>query len=294
MPWRTSANEQRSCEEVRPIYWSARPKSYMLRTRDWDDFPNGRWGDSSSPAYGSLSDYYLFAPPASSKTSLVQEYGTPEQLQDVYQVFHDFVVGSGGVKRLPWVEDALDAETSELEPMLSQLNSAGFCTINSQPAANGVSSTDQVHGWGGPDGFIYKKAYVEFFCDRHHLEVLLSVMKDFPMMNYHALNHDGSIRFANVHEASPNAVTWGVFPCREIIQPTVADPISFPIWKDEAFELWKSQWQSLYDEGSKSWNLLQEVHDSFFLVSVVDNNYIESSLEQVFKLAIEQLENPSR
>lgn len=29
----------------------------------------------------------------------------------------------------------------------------------------------------------------------------------------------------------PNAVTWGVFPGKEIIQPTVVDPISFVSWK---------------------------------------------------------------
>ena len=24
---------------------------------DWDEFPNGRWGDSRSPAYGDLDGY---------------------------------------------------------------------------------------------------------------------------------------------------------------------------------------------------------------------------------------------
>ena len=30
------------------------------RTRHWDEFPNGRWGNSASPAFGELKDYYLF------------------------------------------------------------------------------------------------------------------------------------------------------------------------------------------------------------------------------------------
>lgn len=30
---------------MRPINWSNRPKSYLSRTEEWDDFPNGRWGD---------------------------------------------------------------------------------------------------------------------------------------------------------------------------------------------------------------------------------------------------------
>ena len=31
-----------------------------------------------------------------------------------------------------------------------------------------------------------------------------------------------------------NAVTWGVFPAREVIQPTVVDPQSFLVWKARA------------------------------------------------------------
>jgi methylenetetrahydrofolate reductase (NADPH) len=42
------------------------------------------------------------------------------------------------------------------------------------------------------------------------------------------------------------AVTWGVFPGKEIIQPTVVDYNSFGIWKDEAFALWRSQWGQAY------------------------------------------------
>jgi len=35
----------------------------------------------------------------------------------------------------------------------------------------------------------------------------------------------------NCETSKPNAVTWGVFPSSEIIQPTVVDPISFLSWK---------------------------------------------------------------
>ncbi len=41
----------------------------------------------------------------------------------------------------------------------------------------------------------------------------------------------GEINLANCDSESPNAVTWGVFPGKEIIQPTVVDPISFLSWK---------------------------------------------------------------
>ena len=35
----------------------------------------------------------------------------------------------------------------------------------------------------------------------------------------------------NCDPMQPIAVTWGVFPGKEIIQPTVVDPDSFLIWK---------------------------------------------------------------
>ena len=46
---------------------------------------------------------------------------------------------------------------------------------------------------------------------------------------------------------SVNAVTWGVFPEKEIVQPTIVDASSFRVWKDEAFDLWIKQWASIYE-----------------------------------------------
>ncbi len=44
-----------------------------------------------------------------------------------------------------------------------------------------------------------------------------------------------------------NAVTWGVFPEKEIVQPTIVDASSFRVWKDEAFDLWIRQWAAIYE-----------------------------------------------
>lgn len=38
-------------EEVRPIFWANRQTSYVSRTNNWDEFPNGRWGDSRRYVY---------------------------------------------------------------------------------------------------------------------------------------------------------------------------------------------------------------------------------------------------
>ena len=106
----------------------------------------------------------------------------------------------GNIRKLPWVEGELEAETlatSHLHQSLVRLNENGILTINSQPATNGVPSTDPVHGWGGPHGYIYKKAYLEFFCSPQTFQLLLEILAEFPMMTYHALNASGTENHSN-------------------------------------------------------------------------------------------------
>ena len=45
-----------------------------------------------------------------------------------------------------------------------------------------------------------------------------------------AVNAAGEVR-SNIRHNEANAVTWGVFPAKEVIQPTVVDPTSFSVWK---------------------------------------------------------------
>ena len=58
-PHEGSLGWNRREEDVRPIFWRNRNRSYVARTQDWDEFPNGRWGDSRSPAFGELDAYGL-------------------------------------------------------------------------------------------------------------------------------------------------------------------------------------------------------------------------------------------
>jgi len=48
--------------------------------------------------------------------------------------------------------------------------------------------------------------------------------------------------------------------------------ISFIAWKDEAFSIGK-QWAALYDEGSPTRKLLNEITDTYYLVNVVHNSF---------------------
>lgn len=54
LPWRPAATTKRQTEQVRPIFWSNRPRAYLKRTSDWDSYPAGRWGNAASPAYGEV------------------------------------------------------------------------------------------------------------------------------------------------------------------------------------------------------------------------------------------------
>ncbi len=79
------------------------------------------------------------------------------------------------------------------------------------------------------------------------------------------------------------AVTWGVFPDSEIVQPTVVCPHSFLAWKTEAFNVWTNVWAELYDEDSESRKVLAEMKDTLYLVNVVDNDFVGGDIFSVFK-----------
>jgi len=106
---------------------------------------------------------------------------------------------------------------------------------------------------------------------------LLETLKQYPQVNYHIIDSQGYYDHTNTDRYSPIAVTWGVFPSREIAQPTVVDPVSFNFWKDEAFALWREQWQSLYEKNSQSYNIIQDICDNFYLVNLVDNDFIKGN-----------------
>ncbi|XP_062170407.1 methylenetetrahydrofolate reductase (NADH) 2-like [Alnus glutinosa] len=280
LPWRRPANVFRVKEDVRPIFWANRPKSYISRTTGWDQYPHGRWGDSCNPSYGALTDYQFMRPRARDK-KLLEEWATPlRNVEDIHEKFKKYCLGK--LRSGPWSElDGLQPETRIINEQLGKINLKGFLTINSQPAVNGEKSSSPSVGWGGPGGYVYQKAYVEFFCSREKLDALVDKCKVFPSLTYMSVNKQGSW-ISNASKTDVNAVTWGVFPAKEIIQPTVVDPTSFQVWKDEAFEIWSRGWACLYPEGDPSRKLLEEVQSSYFLVSLVDNDYIHGDLFAVF------------
>ena len=187
--------------------------------------------------------------------------------EDVYEVFASYVEGK--IPLLPWCETELQAETSSISGDLAALNRSGFLTINSQPAVNGAKSDDSVFGWGGAGGYVYQKAYVEFFVSPESLQYFMEAIPKYENLNIHAINSTGEL-FNNGHK-TVTALTWGVFPNREILQPTIFDPDSFVVWSKESFLLWKEGWANLYDDETKSSELLYYVSNTMCMCACVDD-----------------------
>jgi methylenetetrahydrofolate reductase (NADPH) len=282
-PWKMGTGNRGNVEKTRPIFWAQRPRSYVDRTSSWDDFPNGRFGSRESPAYG------LFSKPPKPSDKVLKERAEQwafEGEKGMFQVFVDFLTPNKKVKLLPWCQEQPGDETVSIRNRLIQLCEAGLVTINSQPRVNGALSTDPLFGWGPAGGVCYQKAYCEFFCAPETLKIIEEGIKEYPQIEIMAVNSKGDLRgntqgnqthYTNT-TTHVTAVTWGVFPGQEIQQPTVVDLSSFVAWKDEAFELWSDWYEALGAEATASKAVIKKCQSDWYLVNLVDNNYLSSDL----------------
>merc|ERR1712182_176714 len=93
------------------------------------------------------------------------------------------------------------------------------------------------------------------------LKKIEAALKDHPYIAMMGINNAGELR-GNM---------------QEIQQPTVVDLNSFVAWKDEAFELW-SDWYDALPEDSASRAVIKKCQSEWYLVNLVDNNYLSSDL----------------
>lgn len=232
---------KRKNEEVRPIFWKRRPYSYVARTSQWavDEFPNGRFGDSSSPAFGDLdlcgSDLIR-----QSANKCLELWSTPTSINDVAFLVINYL--NGNLKCLPWSDIPINDEINPIKAHLIELNQHSIITINSQPQVNGIRSNDKIHGWGPKDGYVYQKQYLEFMLPKTKLPKLIDTLKNNEFLTYFAIDSQGDLLSNHPDNSKSNAVTWGIFPGREILQPTIVEKISFLAWKEEFYHIlneWK-------------------------------------------------------
>ncbi|KAJ5510088.1 Methylenetetrahydrofolate reductase [Penicillium expansum] len=262
-------------EDVRPVFWRNRNSSYVARTQTWDEYPNGRWTDSRSPAFGELDAYGVGLKGTNEQN--IKLWGEPKSIKDISDIFVNFLTGK--LDRLPWSDSPITTEAQDIQEDLLKLNQRGFLTINSQPAVNGVKSSHPVYGWGPKNGFVYQKAYLELLVPSNLIDELITRIEKNNDLTYHATNKKGELK-TNTRD-SPNALTWGIFAGREIIQPTIVETVSFLAWKDEAYLLGE-HWSKCHDAASPSRKLIQHVMDDWYLVNIVDNDFHRSNA--VFEL----------
>jgi methylenetetrahydrofolate reductase (NADPH) len=252
------------------------------REATWDDFPNGRFGDARSPAYGEIDGYGVSL--HMSITQAVKLWGHPKTRQDINDLFVKHIQGQ--LSAIPWSEEELLAESSTIQPHLLRLNQKGWWTVASQPAVNGLRSSDGTFGWGPPNGFVFQKSFVEFFIPASEWSVLKEKLNSSELCDsvcFYAGNAKGdfvsSDKGGHVDGSSgagpsTNAVTWGVFPGKEIITPTIIEEVSFRAWCEEAFGIW-GEWAKVYGRGSDSEKLLSGIKDEYWLVNLIHHDFVE-------------------
>ncbi|KAK3825228.1 MAG: methylenetetrahydrofolate reductase-domain-containing protein [Benniella sp.] len=300
----TSSGSDGAETHLNPLIW--KPSDDLLgRSESWDDFPNGRWGDARSPAFGDLDGYG-----ASLKVEprlALEMWKRPKTKDDISQLFVEFIQGK--IPLLPWSEGSPLPETEAIKSRLVTCNERGFWTVGSQPAVNGMPSTDPSVGWGPKGGYVYQKAFLELFVGPDEVATLVQKLRTIsPWITFLAASRDGDVvtnttgdvlveqkKIAELKKicgkkldessakeknsvdiattpGDSNAVTWGVFPGKEIIQPTVIEKVSFLAWRDEAFEIWR-EWEHLYPKGSESRKLLHQIGHDYWLLNVVHNDF---------------------
>jgi methylenetetrahydrofolate reductase (NADPH) len=164
-----------------------------------------------------------------------------------------------------------------IRSQLMEMCKAGMLTINSQARVNGALSTDLVYGWGTPGGVVYQKAYVEFFCSPAMLKKLKEHFLKKKDVDWMAISKNGDMQTSPTNSGPVTAVTWGVFPGREIQQTTVVDAASFRAWKDEAFALW-DMFLEVNAENADQKRIVSNIAETWYLINVVDNNFLSGDL----------------
>lgn len=260
------------------------------REATWDDYPNGRWGDARSPAYGEIDGYGVSL--HMSVTQAIRLWGYPSSISSITELFLKHIKGE--IAAIPWSEEGLNEETNTIQSQLLRLNQKGWWTVASQPAVNGLRSDDKVFGWGPRNGFVFQKAFVELFLpssDWKELKAKLTSEKYEAEVSFYASNAKGEFISSEMKTTngngggSTNAVTWGAFPGKEIITPTIIEEVSFRAWAEEAFGIW-GEWAAVYgnrpgrgtaveEMAKRSKELIESVREDVWLVNIIHHGYIE-------------------
>ncbi|THG97685.1 hypothetical protein EW026_g4365 [Hermanssonia centrifuga] len=243
-------------------------KGELNNAATWDDFPNGRFGDFKSPAYGVSNPW---GTSNITRNQALSQWGYPKTVDDISKVFLRYLHSKSN--STPFSPEPLSPESLLIIRHLERLINKGWWTVGSQPAIDGVNSSDEVVGWGPKGGYVYQKCFVEFFVEKEDIDKIEEKVRERGQgwVDYFAGNLEGECR-TNVSEGGRNAVTWGVFPGQEVAQSTIIEKESFLAWKEEAFSTW-AEWASYYPPDSAERKILEDVRQRRWLVSIIHHDY---------------------
>lgn len=249
------------------------PPSSPPAENSWDEFPNGRFTDVRSPAYGEIDGWGngLKITPQQA----LKEWGTPVDAASLSSLFVRYLQSDPSAPTTPFCDLPISPESQSILPHLIALNSAErqYWTVGSQPAVDGARSEDPIHGFGPKGGYVFQKSFVEFFVkdEAEARRIYDEVAKQDGQVTMYAGDRKGGF-ITNVTEDSVNAVTWAVFPGQEIVQSTIIEQVSFLAWKEEAFEIW-TEWARLFPMHSVSRKLIDGIADNAWLISLIHHDY---------------------
>ena len=248
------------------------------REATWDDFPNGRWGDARSPAFGEIDGYgvslHVSIPQA------IKLWSYPTTAADISDIFKKYIVGE--LEAIPWSEEGILPETKTISEQLLRVNSKGWWSVASQPAVNGLKSSDATFGWGPKNGFVFQKPFIELFLPSKDWAALKAKIEASTEISYFAGNAAGDFEASDVDSVNP--VTWGTFPGKEIVTPTIIEGVSFKAWCDEAFSIWR-EWMRIYPRKSPTAKLLEKVRDDYKLVNIIHHDFVDK--DALWKLLVD-------
>lgn len=104
-------------------------------------------------AYGEIDGYGVSLHVSIPQAIRLWKY--PTSVEDISDIFRRHILGD--LEAIPWSDEGLNAETETIREQLLKLIGKGWWSVASQPAVNGVKSTDSIFGWGPKNGYVFQK-----------------------------------------------------------------------------------------------------------------------------------------
>lgn len=103
-------------------------------------------------------------------------------------------------------------------------------------------------------------------------------------LTYFAIDAQDTLSTNHPEDSRANAVTWGVFPGSEILQPTIVEKVSFLAWKEEFYTILKEWKLTLAEQKAPaSVKLVDCLINDFVLINMVDNDFLSTN-DSIFQL----------